>query len=178
MRGHRIAFGIAMAYVWIAMVAFGGILVETIVIYPNVFHDAPASLAGAVDFFVVTGPADFFPPMGATTVVAAVGTLAVLWRWPGTRWWLAASLASLVFGEFLFSMLYFWPRNDIMFEEGIAVHSAEFLRQTAREFEIGHWARLAMSGVTATLALLGFLRFHREFVVRTGPELAGKAESA
>lgn len=46
------------------MVAFGGILVETIVIYPNVFHDPPESLARAVEFFEVTGPADLFPLMG------------------------------------------------------------------------------------------------------------------
>ncbi|MEV5539535.1 hypothetical protein AB0L13_22000 [Saccharopolyspora shandongensis] len=29
----------------------------------NVFHD-PRSLAGAVEFFRIPGPADFFPPMG------------------------------------------------------------------------------------------------------------------
>ena len=33
--------------------------------------------------------------------------------------------------EFLFSVLFFWPRNEIMFVEGTAVHSAEALRQTA-----------------------------------------------
>jgi hypothetical protein len=100
--------------------------------------------------------------MGAATVVAAVGTLSVLWRYRRARPWIAASLVSLVLGEFLFSMVYFWPRNDIMFEEGIAVHSVEFLRQTAVEFETGHWLRLAMSGVTAALAATGFLRYHRD----------------
>jgi hypothetical protein len=52
---RRITLAVPGAYVWTAMVAFGGIAVETIVIYPNVFHDPPASLAGAVDFFTVTG---------------------------------------------------------------------------------------------------------------------------
>jgi hypothetical protein len=161
-RMQRLRTAVSMAYVWIAMVAFGGVLVETIIVYPNVFHDVPASLAESMEFFVVTGPADFFPPMGAATVVAAVGTLSVLWRYRRARPWIGASLVSLVLGEFLFSMLYFWPRNDIMFEEGIAVHSVEVLRQAALEFETGHWLRLAMSGVTAALAAVGFLRYHRD----------------
>lgn len=162
MHTKRLVFAVSAAYVWIAMVAFGGIAVETIVIYPNVFHDVPASLVGSVDFFSVTGPADFFPPMGAVTVVAAVLTVVVLPRVRRARLFAAASLVSLVAGEFLFSLLYFWPRNDIMFEEGPAVHSAETLRQTAFQFEAGHWVRLAMSAVTAALAFTAFLRFHTE----------------
>ncbi|MEV0085938.1 DUF1772 domain-containing protein [Saccharopolyspora sp. NPDC050642] len=164
MRRRALSLGIAGAYVWIAMVAFGGIAVETIVIYPNVFHDPPRSLAGAVEFFQITGPADFFPPMGAVTVLAAAASLVLLWRHPVPRQWLAGSLATLLGGEFLFSALYFWPRNEIMFTEGIAVHSAEFLRQVAVEFETGHWFRLAASAVTATTAFIGFLRYHREEV--------------
>lgn len=166
---RRFAFSVSAIYVWIAMVGFGRILVETVVIYPNVFHDAPASLVEATEFFVVTGPADLFPPLGAFTVVLAVCTLALLWRYRAARWWIAASLASLVFGEFLFSALYFWPRNEILFEQGLAVHPVEFLRQTAVEFETGHWFRLAMSGVTATLAFAGFLRFHRVLAATDGP---------
>ncbi|MFE6614931.1 DUF1772 domain-containing protein [Amycolatopsis sp. NPDC057786] len=161
MRHNGISLAVSGAYVWIAMVAFGGIAVETIVIYPNVFHDAPASLAKATDFFVVTGPADFFPPMGAVTVVAAVVTLLLLRRSRQARWWITGSLTTLVAGEFLFSVLFFWPRNDIMFEEGLAAHSVEFLRQTAAEFETGHWFRLMAAAVTATLAFIGFLRYHR-----------------
>lgn len=154
----------SVAYVWIAMVAFGGILVETIIIYPNVFHDVPRSLAESMDFFVVTGPADFFPPMGAVTVLAAITTVILLWPARRARLWVGASLLSLVVGEFLFSMLFFWPRNDIMFEEGIAVHSVEVLRQAAFEFQTGHWVRLAMSAVTASLAFAGLLRYHRDTV--------------
>lgn len=173
MRRRKIALMVTAAYTWVAMVAFGGIAVETIVIYPNVFHDVPRSLAGATDFFSVTGPADLFPPLGAATVVAAVTATVLSWPNRTARWWIGASLVTLVLGEFLFSVLYFWPRNDIMFEEGIAVHSTEFLRQTAVEFETGHWGRLAMSGVTATLAFTGLLRLHRAHV--TSPSRADQS---
>ncbi|TQM09763.1 anthrone oxygenase family protein [Pseudonocardia kunmingensis] len=166
---HRVALTVSTVYAWIAVVGFGGILVETVVIYPNVFHDAPASLVESMEFFVVTGPADLFPPLGALTVAAAVATLVLVRRHRAARWWIAASLASLVLGEFLFSALYFWPRNDIMFSEGPAVHSVEFLRRTAVEFETGHRLRLAMSGVTAGLAFTGLLRLHRELSPRPTP---------
>ncbi|MFD1152034.1 DUF1772 domain-containing protein [Saccharothrix hoggarensis] len=152
---------VSTLYVWVAVVAFGGILVETIVIYPNVFHDPPASLAQAVAFFAITGPADLFPPMGALTVALAVATLVLLWRVRSARWWLVAGLASLVVGEFLFSVLFFWPRNEIMFDEGATVHSVEVLRRTAVEFETGHWVRLAVSGLTAVLVFTGYQRFRR-----------------
>lgn len=162
---RRISFVISAAYVWVAMVAFGGILVETVVIYPNVFHDVPGSLSESMEFFTITGPADLFPPLGAATVVAAVATVVLLWPDRRARVWVGASLVSLVLGEFLFSALFFWPRNDIMFEEGAAVHSVDVLRQAAFEFETGHWVRLAMSAVTAVLAFVGFLCFHRGAVL-------------
>ncbi|MBB4933184.1 hypothetical protein F4561_004004 [Lipingzhangella halophila] len=169
----RISLVIAGVYVWIAMVACGGIAVETIVIYPNVFHDVPASLAGASEFFEVTGPADLFPPLGAATVVLSIVTLVLVWRLRAARWWIAASVATLVFGEFLFSVLFFWPRNEIMFDEGLAEHSAEVLRRTAAEFETGHWGRLAASAATATLAYIGFLRYHRWFHLSANPAGTG-----
>lgn len=168
MRKRRLSVAVSGLYVWIAMVAFGGILVETLIIYPNVFHEVPASLAESMEFFVVTGPADLFPPLGMLTVVAAVSSVILLWPCRRSRILIGASLVSLVLGEFVFSVLFFWPRNDIMFEEGIAKHSVEVLRQTAVEFQIGHWVRLAMSAVTATLAFLGFLRFHTSFTTVAG----------
>ena len=167
----RVRLTAPAVFTWLAMFGFGGIAVETIVIYPNVFHDAPDSLTLAVEFFTITGPADFFPPMGAATIVGCLVALVAAWRVKAARVWLLAALASLVIGEFLFSMLYFWPRNDIMFEEGIAMHSAQFLQATADEFQTGHWFRLAMSGFTATAGFVATLRGYRHSL-RGGEESA------
>lgn len=41
-----------------------------------------------------------------------------------------------------------------------------FPQQTAIEFETGHWVRLGMSAVTATLAFVGFQRFSRDLLER------------
>lgn len=162
----RARFAAPAVFTWLAMFGFGGIAVETIVIYPNVFHDAPDSLTLAVEFFSITGPADFFPPMGAATIVGCLVALVAAWRVKAARVWLLAALASLVIGEFLFSMLYFWPRNDIMFEEGVAMHSAQFLQATADEFQAGHWVRLAMSGFTATAGFVATFKGYRQLVRR------------
>jgi len=64
------------------------------------------------------------------------------------------------------SMLYFWPRNEIMFVEGPGVHSAEYLKHVAREFETWHWrSRLGFNALAAVSAFVGFLRFYRHRLV-------------
>jgi hypothetical protein len=63
--------------------------------------------------------------------------------------------------EGLFSMAFFWPRNEIMFVEGTEVHSAGYLRQVAREFQTLHWSRLAFNAVGSASVFVGFLRFYR-----------------
>ncbi|MBP2471310.1 hypothetical protein JOF53_000182 [Crossiella equi] len=158
---HRVIFTVTTAYTWVAMVAFGGVLVETALLYPNIFRDPPASLAESMGFFQVVGPGDVFRPLGMATVgLAVLAALVALWH-RRARWWFLASLLVLVVGEGLFSVLYFWPRNTIMFTEGLAVHSAEYLRQVAEEFVLAHYGRVALTAVTAALAFTGLLAVHR-----------------
>ena len=71
----------------------------------------------------------------------------------------------LIVCEGLFSMVFFWPRNTIMFVEGPAVHTAEVLRQTAREFQSLHWGRVACNAAGAAFIFTGFLKFDRAWVV-------------
>ncbi|GAA2840492.1 DUF1772 domain-containing protein [Crossiella cryophila] len=161
MNRARLAGTISITYVWVAMIACGGVLVETALLYPNIFRDPPTSLAESMAFFQVVGPGHIFRPLGMATTLTAVLAAITLWRRPRARWWFVASLITLLAGEFVFSALYFWPRNTIMFTEGLAVHSAEFLRQTADEFVFGHYFRIAFTIVTAALAFTGLLRFQR-----------------
>lgn len=162
MRKEFLTATASTTYVWLTIIVFGAIAAETVILYPNIFHDVPSSLELAGEFFAVAGPGSFFPPLGAATLAVGAGSLLALWRHRIPRWWTAASLAVMVVGEYLYSAVYFWPRNKIMFDEGPAVHSADVLRRTATEFEIGHWGRLTMSAVTAVLAFIAFLRYRRE----------------
>ena len=44
MKRQRIAFAFALVYLWVMMILLGSIVLETFMVYPNIFHDAPRSL--------------------------------------------------------------------------------------------------------------------------------------
>jgi hypothetical protein len=158
---QRLAFPVVTAYLWVMMILFGAIVLETFMIYPNVFSDPPASLELAMDFMSVSGPNDFFPPLGFLSWVLGAGALVLCWRVKAARWWILFSLL-MILCEGVVSMLYFWPRNEIMFVEGPEVHSAEYLKQVAREFETWHWrSRMGFNALAAVFTFVGFLRIYR-----------------
>lgn len=165
----RVGFGFLLAYHWILMIFLGAITFETLILYPNIFRDAPASLEAAVDFMKI-GPNAFFPPVGMATLATGLG--AVIFSWPvkAARYWILTSVLIILFGEFVFSAVFFWPRNTIMFIEGPAVHSAEVLRRTAAEFEALHWVRLALCLPASIFALAGLLKFYRHAIVEPSNE--------
>ena len=86
--------------------------------------------------------------------------MVLAWSVKPARWWIALSLLMIV-ADGVASMLFFWPRNEIMFVEGLAVHSAEVLRQTAWEFQTLHWLRLAFNAASAAFIFVGFVLFDR-----------------
>ena len=117
-------------------------MLETFLVYPNVFHDPPGSLELGMRFMAVRGPSDYFPPLGLLSWVTGVGALALAWPVRAAAAGILLSLAMIV-GEGAASVLFFWPRNEILFVEGQAVHSAAVLRRVAQEFQTLHWSRLA-----------------------------------
>jgi uncharacterized membrane protein len=143
------------------MMFFGGLLSETLILYPNIFHDVPRSLEVTMAFAVARRPSDYFAPLGVVCVLTGVGALLCGWRVTSMRYWVVGSVVLLVVGEMFFSMVFFWPRNRAMFVERLGVHSAAELRQIATEFQLGHWFRVALSAVAATLSFIGFLRFYQ-----------------
>ncbi|MEV4136941.1 DUF1772 domain-containing protein [Dactylosporangium sp. NPDC049742] len=148
--------------VWTAMLSFGGVAAETVMLYPNIFGDAPASLERAREFMVAGGPSDYFPPLGATVVLSSLAAVLLTWRDPRLRWWIAGAAGAFITCEFLFSAVFFWPRNEIMFVDPVGTHSPQYLRQVADEFVAGHRVRLAGGAVTAVLAFTALLRFARD----------------
>src|SRR3712207_9319888 len=120
---QRLAFPVVTAYLWVMMVLFGAIVLETFMIYPNVFADPPASLELAMDFMRVSGPSDFFPPLGFLSWVLGAGALVLCWRVETARWWVAVSLL-VIMGGGVGCMLYFWPGHEDKVVQGVEVHSA------------------------------------------------------
>ena len=150
-----------IALVWTAMLSFGGVAAETVMLYPNIFGDAPASLDRAREFLVAGGPSDYFPPLGATVVLCCLAATVSTWQVPALRWWIVGAAAVFVACEFLFSVVFFWPRNDVLFVDPVGTHPPEYLRQVAHEFVSGHRVRLAGGAVTAALAFTALLRWVR-----------------
>lgn len=155
--GTRAARAVSIVFAWVAITTFSGVLIETLLIYPNIFGDVPTSLARSTEFFSEVGPGDVFPVLGLATVVTGLLTIAVTWSLRPARLRALAAVAVALVGEFGFSAWFFWPRNTVMFVEGPAVHPADELVRVASEFESGHWLRLAMCGATAVLAFAALL---------------------
>lgn len=156
-----ITFAFFLTHLWVLMIRLGAILFETLILYPDVFHDVPRSLEVGMEFMVVRGPHNFFPPVGNFAMLTGVGALVLGWRVKSARYCILGSVIVVFVGEFLFSVAFFWPRSTIMFEEGATVHSVAYLEQTAQEFQIGHWLRVAMSAATSVLSFMGFSNFYR-----------------
>jgi Domain of unknown function (DUF1772) len=157
---YRLAFWVIVAYLWVMMILLGAIVLETFMVYPNIFHNPPRSLELGLEFMSVRAPNDFFPPLGFLSWVSGAGALILGWGVKSARWWILLSVLMIVC-EGLFSIAFFWPRNEVMFIEGTAVHSAEYLRQVAKEFQTLHWFRLAFNAAASVSVFVGFMRFYR-----------------
>lgn len=164
MKSQQIGFTVMLVYLWTLMILLGAIVLETFMVYPNIFHNPPESLSRGLEFMSVSAPNDFFPPLGFLSWVTGAAATILAWRVPSARWWIVGSLLMLI-GEGVASMLLFWPRNTIMFVEGDAVHSAEFLIQTAREFQQMHWLRVIFNALGSAFAFTGFLRYFRAMLL-------------
>jgi Domain of unknown function (DUF1772) len=165
---RRAGVALVLSYHWVLMIFLGAITFETLVLYPNIFRDAPRSLEAAVAFMKI-GPADFFPPVGMLLLATGAAAVILTWRIKTARSWLLTSVLIILFGEFLFSAIFFWPRNTIMFIEGSAVHSPEFLKQTAQEFEALHWVRLALCLPASVFSQVGLLKYYRRRIEPAPP---------
>jgi hypothetical protein len=161
---QRAAFPIVLIYLWAMMILLGAIVLETFMVYPNIFHDPPRSLGLAMEFMAVRGPDDFFPPLGFLSWVGGLAAVVLSWQVKPARWWMLLSVIMVV-ADGLVSMLFLWPRNEIMFVEGAAVHSADVLRQTAQDFQSLHWLRLAFNAASAVFAFVGFVSFDRQRIL-------------
>jgi uncharacterized membrane protein len=164
MKKQHATFVFILSYLWIMMILSGSIVLETFMVYPNIFYNPPQSLELAKQFMAIRAPSDFFPLFGFLSWVTGLGSLILGWQVRSARYWIAGSLLMIV-ADGLFSMLFFWPRNTVMFIEGTAVHSAAFLKQTAREFQALRWVRLALSLAGSILIFTGFLKFYRHSLI-------------
>jgi hypothetical protein len=94
-------------------------------------------------------------------VLTGIGAVVLSWSVMPARYWILGSLIIVILGEGVCSLTFFWPRITILVAEGTAVHSADHLRQVAKEFVTMHWLRVAMSAASPAMLCVGFLQFYR-----------------
>ncbi|RYY30624.1 MAG: DUF1772 domain-containing protein [Chitinophagaceae bacterium] len=160
----------AYFYAWLTALLFGAILSETFLLYPNIFYDVPDSLQDALGFMKTTSPADLFPKLGAITLIAGI-IAAVINRHDKIVFrMIITSVVLMILFEFVFSVLYFWPRNRIMFTDKPGTHTVHDLKLAAHEFQRAHWVRLSVSGINSLLVLfsLRYLPLSEMIASRTG----------
>ena len=98
MNRHRIILFIVGGYLWLMMILLGSIVLETFMVYPNIFHDPPESLTTALEFMTIRAPSDFYPPLGFLSWVFGAASLIAAWPVRPARYWIALSVA-MILGE-------------------------------------------------------------------------------
>ncbi|RDI51103.1 DUF1772 domain-containing protein [Nocardia mexicana] len=163
MRSTTISLVTGGAYATAASLVFSITAAETIFLYPNMFRDVPESLALSDEFMTVVDIGAVMRPMGGVmTLCAVIAIVVALWT-RHARGWLAASLVSLVSGQFLLSILYQWPRASILGERDR--HTVEEIDRAVTEFLVGHGFRIAASLATAVLAIVAVFSIYRARVL-------------
>jgi hypothetical protein len=140
-------------FTWMLCILFGAIVFNTLVFYPNIFHNVPESLELTMQFLAVRGPHNFFPPFGGLVILLNILALILWWRTKHTRNLLAVSITLLIAFEFIFSVTFFWDKNTILFIEGQSKHSIAFLQSTANSFQNWHWVRVCTTGLSSSLSV-------------------------
>ena len=94
---QRLAFPVVTAYLWVMMVLFGAIVLETFMVCLPERLRRPARIARARDGFLERqGTERFFPPLGFLSWVFGAASLVLCWRVKAARWWILFSQAMLV----------------------------------------------------------------------------------
>ncbi|MFG6115643.1 hypothetical protein ACGTN9_10665 [Halobacillus sp. MO56] len=156
---QKVTFSSVVSHLWVQWIMLGSILLDTFMVYPNIFHDIPESFEVSLEFMAVASPHTYFPPLGMASIATGILATILAWKVKPARYWILLSMGMIVL-EGATSMIFEWPRNEIMFIEGAAVHSTEFLKQTAQEFLIVHWFRVAFNVIGSLLMFVGFIKYY------------------
>jgi len=94
----------------------------------------------------VINPTRFFVPVALTTVLSSALGLIMGWKSGNSRFWLALS-AICAIATLAFTLVYFFPKNDILFRNQFTGLSGEEITAIAKAWIAGNWVRV---GIMAT----------------------------
>jgi uncharacterized membrane protein len=161
----NITFVSILSHLWVQWIMLGSMLVNTFMLYPNIFYDVPKSLETAMEFMAVASPHTYFPPIGMASIITGILALILGWKVKSARLWIFWSMIMIVI-EGAISIVFEWPRNEIMFIEGTDVHSIAFLKETAKEFVLIHSIRVVTNIVGSILIFIGFMKYYKSDLIQ------------
>src|SRR5215475_6389226 len=94
-RRQRIVLLILGSYLWVMMILFGSIVLETFMVYPNIFYNPPDSFRAGLEFMKVRTPHDFYPPLGFFSWLMGAASVVAAWRVRSARYWVLTSVAMI-----------------------------------------------------------------------------------
>src|SRR5262245_4234620 len=87
-RRQRLVLLIAGSYLWVMMILLGSIMLETFMVYPNIFYNPPDSFKAGLEFMKVRTPHDFYPPLGFFSWFLGAASLVAAWPVRRARRWI------------------------------------------------------------------------------------------
>ncbi len=117
--------------------------------------EIPDSIETTRNYFKQVTPADFYKIFG--TILHPISFIAFFSHFkpfPQTRWYLCSAIV-LYFLVDILTVLYFVPRNDIMFNRALPI-DIETIKQAWQQWKTMNWVRsfIMLSGVACTCIAL------------------------
>jgi len=148
---------ITQILLWIAIVAwslwFGGLMYEMVVILPLWSSSLPESVIewNSRPQFIVN-PTRFFAPVAVTTILSSLAGLISGWNLSNRRLWLILS-AVCAMATLAFTIVYFFPKNEVLFRNQFAGLSGEEITAIANGWITANWIRVCIMAVGFFAAL-------------------------
>ena len=150
-----VSYTLVYAFIIIGNALVFGNVYSSLVDAPNWGFDIPNSIAAARAYFKHKNPGSFFKIFGPASLGIGLLSIIVCWQpFPASRWYLIFSFLMFAVLE-LFTVIYFFPRNDIMFEKD-PLTDRKSLHKTWSEWNRTNWIRslISLAGVVAACLAL------------------------
>lgn len=151
---------VAGVLLWIAVAAWGfwlgGLIYEMTVIIPLWSANLPKSVLewnSRPDF--VANPTRFYIPIVLTLILSSLLATILNWKSRHRRFWLIVSTACVI-TAFAFTLIYFFPKNDVLFRSQNTGLSGEEITAIAHAWIRANYIRLGIMIVGFFAALKAF----------------------
>ncbi len=151
---------IGQIFLWITVVAWGfwlgGLIYEMVVIMPLWSANLPNSVIewNARPNFIVN-PTRFYIPTVLTLILGSLAATVLNWKSGNRRIWLILSTVCVI-TAFAFTVVYFFPKNDILFRnQSIGLSGAE-ISAIAYAWIWANWIRFGIMIIGFFAALKAF----------------------